>query len=74
MFDVILPGIQQHDKDIRKMAVKCLGLFCLLDKDVAQKQLMLFRNIVSRDAHEIRLVGLKVLTTSFMLLTPVVLI
>lgn len=56
---IILPSVQNVDSNIRLQGLKCLGLFCLLNKDDAAEFLLLFVQAVQKDDPSIQLVAEK---------------
>eukprot|EP01114_Cavostelium_apophysatum_P015640 TRINITY_DN4306_c0_g1_i1.p1 TRINITY_DN4306_c0_g1~~TRINITY_DN4306_c0_g1_i1.p1 ORF type:complete len:1452 (-),score=526.24 TRINITY_DN4306_c0_g1_i1:463-4818(-) len=58
---VILPSIQNPSPEVRASAVKCLGLFCLLNADAAKSHLLLFIQILKNDRDSVKLVAIRVL-------------
>lgn len=42
----ILPGIQNEDGRIRNLAVKALGLCCVISKDLVMQYLPLFMQVM----------------------------
>jgi condensin complex subunit 3 len=58
---IILPAIQQQSVEVRNAAVKCLGLFCLLDKETAQHNILLLLEILKNDRTAIQLTCMKVI-------------
>jgi condensin complex subunit 3 len=56
---VILPCIPHQNPDIRKSAIRCLGLLCLLDKVTAEDYLVLFLQAVNNDTEEIQAVAIQ---------------
>lgn len=55
---VILPAVKHTNSKIRIVGVKCLGLFCLLDREQAITHSMLLSQILKNDQTSIKLVAL----------------
>ena len=56
---LILPGVQNEEPMVRRIAVECLGLCSLLSRDFASRHFVLFLQIVLLDAEEVQIVALK---------------
>ncbi|EDV20086.1 uncharacterized protein TRIADDRAFT_32599, partial [Trichoplax adhaerens] len=59
MDSLILPSVQNEDPVIRKVAVECLSVCSIINKERARIQLILFLQIMQVDQLEVRLVALK---------------
>lgn len=58
---MLLPAIQHSDAIVRDRGVLALGQYCLLDKKVAQRYMILFLQAVRNDMDAIQLTAMKVL-------------
>lgn len=59
---LVRPSVLRNDNTyIRNLAMTCLGLFCLLDKQLAIQQLYLFGVAASRADEELRIISIKVI-------------
>ncbi|KAI0235791.1 Condensin complex subunit 3 [Lamellibrachia satsuma] len=58
---LILPGMTNGDAAVRNMAVKALGLCCLLDQDTARTHLLLFMQVSQFDHETVQLTALLVI-------------
>lgn len=59
---LVVPSVQRNDNIfIRNLATTCLGLFCLLDKQLAIQQLYPFGITASRADEELRIISIKVI-------------
>ncbi|KAK3094775.1 hypothetical protein FSP39_006096 [Pinctada imbricata] len=58
---LILPGIQNEDSRVRKLAVQALGLCCVLSKDLVLQYLPLFMQASQIDAEIVRTTSLRVI-------------
>lgn len=57
---VILPGVQHTSPEVRNLAVKCLGLYCLLGLEEAKSHMMLLLQIIANDRDTIKLTAIKI--------------
>ena len=46
---IIAPTIKEKDKDNMLLAIECIGLLCLLDKDLFSNYSSIFQNILTED-------------------------
>jgi hypothetical protein len=51
---LIGPAIQSKDKDNMLLAIECIGLLCLLDKELFQNYSRIFQTILTEDSGEVR--------------------
>lgn len=59
---LVRPSVLRNDSVyIRNLAMTCLGLFCLLDRQLAIQQLYLFGVAASRADEELRIISVKVI-------------
>lgn len=58
---LILPAIQHEDPALRQSAVECLGLCCLISKELARTHLLLFIQILQVDQEAIQVAALQVI-------------
>lgn len=57
---LILPGMTSGEAAVRNMAVKALGLCCLLDQDTARTHLLLFMQVSQFDLETVQLTAMRV--------------
>jgi len=67
---IILPAVQHESPEIRNAGVKCLGLYCFLDKCVAKRYVSLFLKIIANDRIKVRLTAIHILFDFMMLFGP----
>ena len=58
---LLLPAVQHREASVRDRGVLALGQYCLLDKEVATRYLMLFLQAVRNDMEAIQHTSMKVL-------------
>ncbi|KAL6049642.1 Condensin complex component, non-smc subunit [Balamuthia mandrillaris] len=58
---VIFPGMQYSLPEVRELAVRCLGLYCMLDENAAKTHLQLFLKVVQHDEPNVVKSALEVL-------------
>ncbi|XP_014662926.1 PREDICTED: condensin complex subunit 3-like [Priapulus caudatus] len=55
---LILPAVQSEDPALRQLAVECLGLCCLISKELARTHLLLFIQILQLDQEALQVAAL----------------
>ena len=59
---LVLANVSSVDEELRALAIRALGLICILKLDVAQKYVPLLLEVVQRDKREVMLEAFKALT------------
>ncbi|KAL5117401.1 chromosome condensation complex Condensin, subunit G [Pleosporales sp. CAS-2024a] len=62
---LIIPAVQAHDVTIRELGTICLGLACLLSKDLAASNLDLFLYIFTKGHDGLKMIVVQILTDIF---------
>lgn len=58
---IIIPAVQHRHVEVRAIGLKCFGLYCLLDMDMAANNLLVFVQAASRDKDAVKLVAAQTL-------------
>ncbi|KAJ5104348.1 Armadillo-like helical [Penicillium alfredii] len=73
--NLVVPAVRSHEAPIRERGLLCLGLCCLLDKNLAEENMTLFIHCYSKGHDALQVTALHILcdmvTTHPSLLTPV---
>jgi vesicle coat complex subunit len=57
---VILPSLQHEEPAVRKHAVQCLGLYCLLQEETAKSYLTLLHQVILNDEDDVKEAAMQV--------------
>ncbi|KAH7135185.1 condensin complex component cnd3 [Dendryphion nanum] len=60
--NLIVPAVRSHDENIRERGVVCLGLACLLSKNLASSNMELFLHCYSIGPESLKIIVIQVLT------------
>ncbi|KAJ5803772.1 uncharacterized protein N7518_000075 [Penicillium psychrosexuale] len=73
--NLVVPAVRSHEAPIRERGLLCLGLCCLLDKNLAEENMTLFIHCYSKGHEALQVTALQILcdmiTTHPSLLAPV---
>ncbi|KAJ5737776.1 uncharacterized protein N7483_002901 [Penicillium malachiteum] len=73
--NLVVPAVRSHEAPIRERGLLCLGLCCLLDKNLAEENMTLFIHCYSKGHEGLQVTALQIIcdmvTTHPSLLTPV---
>ncbi|KAJ5443032.1 Armadillo-like helical [Penicillium cf. griseofulvum] len=73
--NLVVPAVRSHEAPIRERGLVCLGLCCLLDKNLAEENMTLFIHCYSKGHEALQVTALQILcdmiTTHPSLLAPV---
>ncbi|KAJ9232750.1 hypothetical protein DTO169E5_7310 [Paecilomyces variotii] len=73
--NLVVPAVRSHEAPIRERGLECLGLCCLLDKTLAEENMILFIHCYSKGHEALQVTALQILsdmlTTHPTLLLPV---
>ncbi|KAJ5908664.1 hypothetical protein N7495_001346 [Penicillium taxi] len=73
--NLVVPAVRSHEAPIRERGLLCLGLCCLLDKNLAEENMTLFIHCYSKGHDGLQVTALQIIcdmvTTHPSLLTPV---
>ncbi|CCJ30910.1 unnamed protein product [Pneumocystis jirovecii] len=64
--NLIVPSVRSHNASIREKGLRCLGLCCLLDKQFARENLILFCHCLVKGHDSLQVEALKIITDIFM--------
>ncbi|OQE23598.1 hypothetical protein PENSTE_c008G01419 [Penicillium steckii] len=73
--NLVVPAVRSHEAPIRERGLLCLGLCCLLDKNLAEENMTLFIHCYSKGHEGLQVTAIQIIcdmvTTHPTLLTPV---
>lgn len=59
---LVLPAVRNHEPHIRERGIRCLGLACLLSKQLAIENLLLFGQCYAKGHDTLRIAAIKIVT------------
>ncbi|KAI5306551.1 hypothetical protein KEM56_000315 [Ascosphaera pollenicola] len=59
--NLVIPAVRSHEAPIRERGIECLGLCCLLDKNLAEENILLFVHCFSRGHEALQETAIKIL-------------
>ncbi|KAK9324433.1 nuclear condensing complex subunit [Lipomyces orientalis] len=59
--DLIIPSIRSHEAPVRERGLRCLGLCCLLDKDLSLENIVLFMHCFNKGHDAVQVEALQII-------------
>lgn len=66
LHNIVVPAVRSHEAMIRELGLRCLGLVCLLDKNLSVENLPLFVHCFNRGHEALQVEVLKVICDMLM--------
>ncbi|KAI9889190.1 MAG: hypothetical protein M1814_005706 [Vezdaea aestivalis] len=64
--NLVVPAVRSHEAPIRERGLLCLGLCCLLDRELAEENLTLFQHIFTKGHDALQVSAIHVLSDTFL--------
>jgi len=65
--NTLIPAVSHEDPFVREPGLLSFGLYCMLDKEIARKNLILFLNVLQNDQLALQYLSLKIMFDLFMI-------